>query len=726
MQCYTELTPPTAVTHSLAVPFVSADSQNLIVAKTSLLQIYKTKASGKDTKLVLLAEYTLSGTVTSLVRVKTQATRSGGEALLVGFKDAKLSLVEWDPARPGISTISIHYYEQDELQGAPWTPLLSNCINYLTVDPSSRCAALKFGTRNLAILPFRQGDEDLAMEDDDWDELDGPRPEKVVSKVTNGNDDGTPYGSSFVMRLSSLHPNLMHPVHLAFLHEYREPTFGILSSVIIPSSALLAERRDHLTYMVFTLDLHQRASTTILSVTGLPYDLFKIIALPTPIGGALLVGGNELVHVDQSGKATGVAVNSFARQCTAFGLADQSELNLRLEGSSIEQLSLGSGEMLIVLHTGAIAILSFHVDGRSVSGLSVRKVSPEAGGHVITSAPSSSSLVGPNTIFLGSESGDSVLLGWNRKSTTVSRRKSRIVLEDLDESLLDDEDEDDDDDLDDDLYGESTAVVQSTTNGRAEADTSNSKAGDYVFKIHDSLVSIAPIGDITLGKRNLFALDEYSNSEGVRSDLELVTSTGKDRASALAIIHQNIQPKVIGRFDFPDARGIWTLRVKKSIGKGQPDDQAGSKRSERNSQYDSIMIVSKATEGGAEESDVYLLTPTGFDALTDTEFEHMAGSTIEAGMMGKGTRVIQVLKSEVRSYDGGKSNPFFCSIPNIYGSENMGPHDEGGGDWCEVLWSIYLICAFGVAIWNNIISFSINERQLPPHCIYAWPTYYVH
>jgi len=115
MQCYTELTPPTAVTHSLSLPFVSAKSNNLIVAKTSLLQIFSTKTievevednaakdatrrgdahdttiniedgladsfpgedsamrvdRTKQTKLILVAEYTLSGTITSLVRIKT-------------------------------------------------------------------------------------------------------------------------------------------------------------------------------------------------------------------------------------------------------------------------------------------------------------------------------------------------------------------------------------------------------------------------------------------------------------------------------------------------------------------------------------------------------------------------------------------------------------------------------------------------------------------------------
>lgn len=42
MQCYSELTPPTAVTHSLVLPFTSAQSSNLVVARASLLQIFTT------------------------------------------------------------------------------------------------------------------------------------------------------------------------------------------------------------------------------------------------------------------------------------------------------------------------------------------------------------------------------------------------------------------------------------------------------------------------------------------------------------------------------------------------------------------------------------------------------------------------------------------------------------------------------------------------------------
>jgi cleavage and polyadenylation specificity factor subunit 1 len=708
MQCFTELTPPTAVTHSLSFPFLSADAVNLVVAKTSLLQIFKIKTvsveldvsagngaqstedsnvsdrrindddgfessflvadslmlrseRASNTKLILVAEFALSGTITSMVHVKTLQSKSGGESLLLGFKDAKLSLVEWDPERYGLSTVSIHYYEQEDIDGSPWAPRLSGCVNYLAVDPGNRCAALKFGVRNLAILPFKQGDEDTAM--DDWDEeLDGPRPiDKQVANLMNGDGthEETPYTTSFVLRLSSLDPNLIHPIHLAFLYEYREPTFGILSSKVLPSSALLRERKDQLSYMVFTLDLQQRASTTILAVTGLPYDLFKVIPLPPPVGGVLLVGGNELIHIDQSGKANGVGVNPFAKQCTSFGLADQADIDLRLEGCMIEQLSLDNGEMLIILSTGELVILSFRMDGRSVSGLTVRRVAEEAGGLSFSARASTTSPLGRANLFVGSEDADSVILGWSRKSKEISRRRSsQIGLSSsvgtgFDASDEDDEEEDDDDDL----YGDGDATLQKQSSFLARIDSTNTKSNDYFFRIHDSLPNFAPLKDITLSKPYRPSEDEREISGGITSDLELVSATGHGKSGALTVLKREIEPKVIGRFDFEEAQGVWTMIAKKPIAKALQSEQSKMNLDGEHgleAQFDRLMIVSKAANNLSEESAVYALTSAGFEALSGTEFDPSAGGTIEAGTLGNGMRVIQVLKSEVRSYDGGE------------------------------------------------------------------------
>jgi cleavage and polyadenylation specificity factor subunit 1 len=239
------------------------------------------------------------------------------------------------------------------------------------------------------------------------------------------------------------------------------------------------------------------------------------------------------------------------------------------------------------------------------------------------------------------------------------------LLDGEDEALLDEED--DEDDGDDDLYGDGPSVTQAAaTNGVDKLDSTNSKAGDYVFRIHDTLESIAPIIDMTFGKPGPYPTSEdMTNASGVTSDLELVAATGRDKAGSLAVIHRNIQPKVIGRFEFPEARGIWTMSAKRPTPKGlQVDKEKSAMNGDyaADSQYDRLMIVSKASTDAAELSDVYALTAAGFEALTGTEFDPAAGSTIEAGTLGNGMRVIQVLKSEVRSYDGGK----LPSFPQAY------------------------------------------------------------
>jgi cleavage and polyadenylation specificity factor subunit 1 len=712
MQCYTELTPPTAVTHSTTLQFIPGQGTNLAVAKSSLLQIFRTKVvateldtsqnnghrtrnanryesrlandddgletsflggdslaqrtdRANNTKLVLVAEFPLAGTVTGLVRIKTPNARHGLDSLLIAFKDAKLSLVEWDAEHHTLSTVSIHYYEQEELQGSPWAAPLSHYANFLTADPGSRCAALKFGARNLAILPFKQADEDIDM--GDWDgELDGPRPAKDLSSaVINGasNIEDTPYSPSFVLRLSNLDPSLLHPVHLAFLHEYREPTFGILASTASASNSL--GRKDHFVYMVFTLDLQQKASTTILSVTGLPQDLFRVVPLPAPVGGALLVGSNELIHIDQSGKPNGVAVNPMTKQCTSFGLVDQSDLNLRLEGCVIDVLAADLGELLIILNDGQMAVMTLRIDGRTVSGLELKILPASSGGSIVPGRVSTLSRIGRNAMFAGLEEGDSLLFGWAKKQTQVGRRKPRAKDNAADMDVEEDEEIEEEEEDDDDLYGEASAPQHQPVSA-----VSGLLNGETSLRVHDRLINLGPIQAMTYSQPVWLAgSEEERNSAGVHSDLQLVCAVGRDKSASLATMNLEIQPKVIGRFEFPEARGFWTMCAKKPIPKTLQGDKGGNslgKDYDMSGQYDKFMIVAKVDLDGYEKSDVYALTAAGFEGLGGTEFDPAAGITIEAGTMGKGSRIIQILKSEVRCYDGGMFSTVLVHICECY------------------------------------------------------------
>ncbi|KAF2085680.1 hypothetical protein K490DRAFT_46246 [Saccharata proteae CBS 121410] len=673
MQVYTELTPPTAVTNAVNLSFLGPKANNLVVAKASLLQVFEFRSivteanqAAKDvapstsapadapepidpyaqrtentTKFVLVAEYSLSGTVLSLARIKALDTKSGGDALLIAFRDAKLSLVEWDPAVHSLSTISIHYYEGEELQGSPWDADLDQHHNFLVADPSSRCAALKFGARRLAILPFRQLGDDLVEDDYDAD-FDGPREAK--DKVTNGEEavNKTPYTSSFALSLPQLDPSLTHPVHLDFLHEYREPTFGIISAPRATAASLLYERKDPLTFTVFTLDLEEKASTALLSVNGLPYDVYKVLPLAQPVGGALLLGGNELIHVDQAGKTSAVAVNEFAKQCSSFPMSDQSSLAMRLEDCVIEQLSSENGDMLIILRDGTLAILSFKLDGRNVAGLSVHRVPEDRGGSVVKTAATCTSAIGRGRIFVGSEDSDSAILGWTRKTAQLARKRSHAeMLADDAELSFDDEDLEDDDDL----------YATGATSSKATSGAESNAPGNYIFRIHDTLPSLAPTTDVTLGSHSALA-QGHATSELSQDELDLVLSCGRGKAGSLAVVKREINPRVLRKADFSNARAVWSVHAKKPVPKGLlPVGNDGPEaRLAADADHDQLVIVSRTGSAG-EESAVYEITERGFEETTMGDFEREDAATIDVGTIAGGTRIVQILKGEIRSYD---------------------------------------------------------------------------
>ena len=684
MQSYTELTPPTAVTHSLSLPFLSATANNLIVVKTSLLQIFSLKAvtthattgvvndapQGADlngpelpspsfaqrgervqsTKLVLIAQYELSGTVTSLARVRIGASRSGGQAVLLAFRDAKLSLIEWDLERYSISTVSIHSYEQEDIQSSPWEPALSQSATSLSVDPRSRCAALRFGARHLAILPFYQEGDDLVMSDLDSD-AEGEQPVKAAGE--NLDLDRAPYAPSFVLSLLALDPSLSHPVHLAFLNEYREPTFGILSSQSATSSALLHERRDPLSYTVFTLDLEQRASTTLLSVNNLPYDLFQVYPLPLPVGGALLIGTNELIHVDQSGKTNGVAVNDMTKQCTSFGMLDQSSLGLRLEGCIIEKIGSDNGDILMILNDGNLALLSFKTDGRSVSSLSVQRFSQEMNGlGNLASGVSCISIVGRGRIFVGSEDGDSVILGWLRKTDKLKRQRSRLNLEaDLVPNVSDVEDDIEDDE--DDLYASAKPAEQNKS--LPSPSSVASEGQEYIFRIHDCLENLGAMKGINLLRS---ATNEITS---------VMIATGRGQSGSLSAFTRGLLPQVSRKFKLQNVEEVWTICFSEPNDLSLTDSDGG---------YDRFLIANIKQDADVVSS-LYSISTTSIEKISGSDFDNGqagdSGASIDIGKIALASepRLVQILSREIRTFDIGKCisysiDPHSLSVYCIY------------------------------------------------------------
>ncbi|EXJ66921.1 uncharacterized protein A1O5_10116 [Cladophialophora psammophila CBS 110553] len=638
MQCYSELIPPSGVTHALSLSFTSPNADNLIIARTSLLQVFQCKpvSAGQETRLVLIAEYSLAGTVTALGRLKIADSKSGGDVLLIALRDAKLSLVEWDAELHSISTLSIHFYEHHDLQSAPWEPDLADCVSRLTIDPSSRCAAFNFGVSNLAIIPFHQAGDDLAI--DDLDDLDGEDKEKSLHpEQIDGHAHGrqTPYGPSFVLPLTVLDPGLLHPVDTAFLYEYRDPTIGILYSTAARSSNMSPERRDVTIYAVYALDLDQKASTTLQSVQKLPNDLYRIIALPLPVGGALLVGGNELIHIDQGGKSSAMAVNEFAKEASAFPMADHSEARLKLEGCQVEHLGNANGDMMIILKSGELAHLTFRMDGRSVSGMTLRRLGEAQTQSLFMGAASCTANLGTNRLFIGSEEADSILLSTDKKAPQLKRIRSRAQIQANEIDTQEEDDEEDGEDDEDDLYAE----IIGGHNGHLSSDLSG-----HNFRPLDRLACLAPINDIALGnlgKRKRDDADELDQA-GPR-ERELVCAYGRGKAGGIAFIRRQLEPKVTRRIKYEDAIGVWCIS---SSGKSQNDTEKHAE-----SRFDNLVLVSQVTPDGAGRSSLFSLVDDNLVPMTDSDFDESAGSTISVFRLDTTNHTVQVLPTEVRVYD---------------------------------------------------------------------------
>ena len=645
MQCYTELVPPSGITHAVSLPFTAATASNLVVARTSLLQIFSHKQvnSGQDTKLVLVAEFSLSGTITSLGRVKILNSKCGGEALLVALRDAKLSLIEWDPDQHTITAISIHYYESEDLQSCPWDIDIHDCVTRLTVDPSSRCAAFNFGSSNLAILPFHQPGDDLVM--DDYDSIDGDEPEESAVRDVNGDPSSysTPYESSFVWPLTKFDTGLLHLIDLAFLYEYRQPAISILHSTIARSSALQSERRDVTVFAAYTLDLDQKISGKLINVPHLPNDLYKVIALPAPVLGTLLVGYNELVHVDQNERTNAVAVNEFAKQNSSFPMTDQSDCRIRLEGCQIECMGDFNGEMLIVSASGGMAILSFRMDGRSVSGISVRKLTDPSPAGIVRGRPSCMAPLGPGRIFVGSEEADSVLLGTARKTSQLKKSSSRANLTVFGKGngqVSEGEDSGEEED-EDDLYSESIKHA----NVPQPADVLALGVGN--LRTLDRLPNIAPIRDMALGRpAKRRGITESAEVEfASASELELLVAAGAGPAGGVVLLSREIRPAILQSSGAKGVNDVWSVKTKRANTALQDEGPET---------FDEYLICSKTNTNGKEES--FLYTKSGGELVEKkrSEFDPSAGGTIEVGTITGGSHTIQVLETEVRVYDAGK------------------------------------------------------------------------
>lgn len=417
---------------------------DLVVAKATFIQVFEVRevevastsatkvedgASGKTVyKLFHLREHRLHGVVTGLQRVETLETAEDGmDRLLISFKDAKvrrplvrtadlpvqrlmlltavqMTLMEWSAALFDLVPISLHTFEKlpQITQGdiLSWRPTL-------VVDPQSRCAALLLPQSTLAVLPFTQDQldfSDLGFADAD-DPLESAQQQQMKS---------LPYGSSFALDLpAQVSSKIRHIVAVDFLPGFSEPTLAVLYHRTPTWAGRLENAIDTASLAIITLDLVTTHHPIIAEADNLPSDSHSLIPCPPALGGVVVLCGDMVLHIDQSGKMVGVATNGWPDQTSGLRVPRQDRiaphgrpeesfpLIERLDNSRL--LFTDDDLALLFLADGATLALRFERDGRTLVRLKLE--------HLARVSPASTAVrVGDRGVFAASNVGDSALL----------------------------------------------------------------------------------------------------------------------------------------------------------------------------------------------------------------------------------------------------------------------------------------------------------------------------
>ncbi|KAG8441693.1 hypothetical protein GDO86_010758 [Hymenochirus boettgeri] len=620
---YRQAHPPTGLEFSMYCNFFSNSERNLVVAGTSQLYVYRLNHDCESTskgekglevkthkeKLELMASFSFFGNVMSMASVQLAGAKR--DALLLSFKEAKLSVVEYDPGTHDLKTLSLHYFEEPELRDG----FVQNVhIPKVRVDPSGRCAVmLIYGTR-LVVLPFRR--DTLAEEH-----------EGLV-----GEGQKSSFLPSYIIDIRELDEKLLNIIDMQFLHGYYEPTLLILYEPNQTWPGRVAVRQDTCSIVAISLNILQKVHPVIWSLTNLPYDCTQALAVPKPIGGVVIFAVNSLLYLNQSVPPYGVSLNSLTNGTTAFPLKSQDSVRISLDCSQAAFISYD--KMVISLKGGEIYVLTLITDGmRSVRSFHFDK----AAASVLTT---SMTPMEPGYLFLGSRLGNSLLLRYTEKvqdsPSGVSKdpdkqdeppnKKKRVDMGqvrpgDTGGKALDEIDEIE-------VYG---SEMQSGT-----------QLSTYSFEVCDSILNIGPCAMASMGEP-AFLSEEFQ--ESLEPDLEIVLCSGYGKNGALSVLQKSIRPQVVTTFELPGCHDMWTVisTHKKEEQDGEGD--GGTADAEEETNRHGFLILSR--------DDSTMILQTGQEIMElDTSGFATQGPTVYAGNIGDNKYIVQVSPLGIRLLEG--------------------------------------------------------------------------
>lgn len=640
--------PATGIEHAVSCCFFNNDEVCLVTAGANVMKVFRllpeghskeVNATGQPVppkmKLECLATYTLFGNVMSMQSVKS--TSSGRDILLVSFREAKLSVLQYDPGTNNLITLSMHYFEEEDMKGG-WTT--HPHIPWIRIDPEFRCAVMLLYGKKLAVLPFRK---DLTSEEADPLEAkplaDIKQPSNLIARA--------PVLASYVIVLKELDEKIVNIIDIQFLHGYYEPTLLLLYEPVKTFAGRTAIRNDTCSMAGVSLNLQQRVHPIIWATGGLPFDCLQAVAIPKPLGGCLILSVNSIIYLNQSVPPYGVSLNSVASQSTNFPLRIQEGVCISLDAACV--VLLGDSKLALSLKGGQLYVLTLLSDSvRSMRSFHLDR----AAASVLTTCMC---IIEEDFVFLGSRLGNSLLL-------RVTERENRMLLSlerpleatvdltnenEVENATINAEKQTQEDPaskkrrLDTISDCIATNVIEINDQDELEVYGSDKRTStqltSYVFEVCDSLLNICPIGDVSMGEPQLLS-EEYARQSDMPL-VELVTTSGHGKNGALTVLQRSIRPQLIATFNLPGCLDMWTV-----IG----DNGSGSRDAHRDMEgVHAYMILTQ------EDSSMILQTGQEINEVDNSGFMTNA-PTVFAGNLGNNKFMVQVTTAAIRLIKNGQ------------------------------------------------------------------------
>lgn len=537
--------------------------------------------------------------------------RKRRDSIILAFQDAKISVLEFDDSIHGLRTSSMHCFE-----GPEWLHLKRGRESFargplVKVDPQGRCGVVLVYDLQMIILKAAQDGSGLVGDDDAFGA---------------GGAVSARIESSYIINLRDL--DMKHVKDFIFVHGYIEPVMVILHERELTWAGRVSWKQNTCMVSALSISTTMKQHPLIWSAINLPHDAYKLLAVPSPIGGVLVIGTNSIHYHSQSASCA-LALNNYAVAVDGSQEMPRSSFSVELDAANATWLL--TDVALLSTKTGELLLLTLVYDGRVVYRLDLSKSKASS---VLTVGITT---IGNSLFFLGSRLGDSLLvqftcgLGASMLSSGLKEEVRDIEVDATPAKRLR---RSSSDALQDMVSGEELSLYGSAPNN------ADSTQKTFSFAVRDSLINVGPLKDFSYGLR----MNADANATGIakQSNYELVCCSGHGKNGSLCVLRQSIRPEMITEVELPGCKGIWTVYHKN--GRGHNADF--SKMAADDNEYHAYLIIS------LEARTMVLETADLLTEVTESVDYFVQGRTIAAGNLFGRRRVVQVFELGARILDG--------------------------------------------------------------------------